>query len=217
MAAGAVTLSTPRPGGMEETLDRQRRIKPIIEAHGGRYTVLNCISGGTMTGMLATGIWGTSLTALGKTLDTLGQDPAWQAIRTELLNYAPQATLGTRVMADVPGFEDSLPEHTSGMVVAVTSYTPGPGQTAALMQNLTETTELLTKAGVPARVRRLLYSGAPVSYQLTGFYKGGIGEALAFWDSTVLVDPEWQELVRRNHAAGITQTSSALMRPVLVE
>jgi hypothetical protein len=199
---------------MDEMLDRARRMKPVIEAHGGRYTLLNCLSGGTMTGMMASGIWGESLTALGKMLDEYPQDPAWAKLRTELQNSSPQATLGTKVMADVHGFAASLPEHTPGMVVGITTFSPTPGQTPALMQYFTDVVKLFDKAGIPTRVRRALYSGAPVSYQLTAFYKGGIGQALALWDSTVLTDPEWQGLIRRNHEAGIAHSSSVMMRPI---
>jgi hypothetical protein len=217
MAAGVVTLVSPRPGGMEETMDRARRMKRVIEAHGGRFTLLNCLSGGTMTGMMATGIWRESLTALGQTLDPLGQDPAWLKLRAEMQSSPPQATLGSRIFADVAGFDASMTEHPPGQVMSVTSYTPAPGQLAALMKYFAETAELLNKVGIPVRVRRALYSGAPVSYQFSAFYKGGIGEALAFWDSTVLTDPEWQALVQRQHAGGISQNSSALMRPVPLE
>jgi hypothetical protein len=214
MAAGVVTLATPRAEGIEEMLDRQRRTKPIVESHGARYTVLSCISGGTMTGMTAIGIWGESLTALGKSLDSLGQDPAWLGIRTELAKNPPGQTLGTRIMADVAGFDTSMPEHTAGMVMGYTTWMPGPNQTASLMGYFTDAVELFRKAGFPARVRRALYSGAPVSYQLASFYKGGIGEALANWDSNVLSDPQWQALVRRNHEAGIVQSSQSMFRPV---
>jgi hypothetical protein len=202
---------------MEEMLERQRQLKPIVESHGARHTLLNCISGGTMTGMMAVGVWGESLTALGKSLDTLGQDPAWLGFRKALADTPMQQSLGTRIMADVPGFEAAVPEHRPGMVMGVTTYTPGPGLSAPLMKYFTDVVKLFDKAGIPTRVRRALYSGAPLSYQLLAFYEGGMGQSLAFWDSTVLTDPKWQALVRRNHEAGIVQSSSAMLRPVPLE
>jgi hypothetical protein len=211
MAAGVLSGGI-RAGGMEESLETARRVKPVVEAHGLTYVISQCISGGPLTDMMFIGMWSESLTSLGTKLDTLGKDPNWLSIRKDLQNSPLRQTIGTRVMTDIPGLEASIPDFSPGTVYSATTYVPAPNQMTTLTKYFADSVELLGQSGFQARVRRALYSGASPSYQITVFYQGGLAEVLGNWESSILTDPQWQALVQRNREAGIQQTSQLLAR-----
>lgn len=104
MAVVSVTTSTVVPDRYEEFLEVNRKVKAIVEKHGGKNVrLLAALVAGQATGSFGFTVEADDFSTIGSVTDKLFADPEFQALFASINSSAsPSAAVQTSYWVDVP-------------------------------------------------------------------------------------------------------------------
>lgn len=210
MAISFVTVWQPGQGRAAELRERFAAGKAIHERHGARVYAVQTIASGPNTGRMAYVMTYEGPRAMGRSLDAINADPAWQALvaARDTTPNGPGTVVGQTIASEVPGFEQGVTVPAPGSVMTRVGWRVHPGRFADSVAQVAEVKAALARHGVTYFRFTLAEAGGPDA----GTLAVSIGAAnFTEWGERtekIAADASYQALLARIQGAGAPWHSS---------